>query len=77
MDSNWILRYLMGADERDTETKRQLKDIEAMIEDEQYDKAIAAIDALRHRLGEFAELVGLQTHIDMIEFLSEEDEVSE
>ena len=77
MDSNWILRYLMGADERDTETKRQLKDIEAMIEDEQYDKAIAAIDALRHRLGEFAELVGLQTHINMIEFLSEEDEVNE
>ena len=75
MDTNWILRHLMGVSERDEETKRKLENIEALIEDEQYDAATQKIDDLRRRLGDFPELVGLQTRIDMIQFLSDaEDE---
>ncbi|HRW08153.1 MAG TPA: AAA family ATPase [Caldilineaceae bacterium] len=72
MDTNWILRHLMGVDERDAETTAELERIEALIEDEAYAEATAAIDTLRRAVGEFPELVGLQTRIDMIIFLSEQ-----
>jgi len=71
MDTNWILRYLMGVEERDTETLQQLKIIENLIEDEEYDEATVAIDALRSKLGEFPYLVRLQTRIDRILLLGE------
>lgn len=71
MDTNWILRHLMGGSERDEETKQQLERIEVMIEDEQYDAATRKIDELRHRLGDFPDLVNLQTRIDMIDYLSD------
>lgn len=77
MDTNWILGNLMGVTERDAETLLKLAQIEELIEDEQYDSATAAIDTLRAKLGEFPELVGLQTRIDMIEFLSDEEEEDE
>jgi len=73
MDSNWILRYLMGVEERDAETMQKLKEIESLIQDEQYDKGETAIKALRNKLGEFPELVRLQTRIDIIDFLSDEE----
>jgi predicted ATP-binding protein involved in virulence len=69
MDSNWILRYLMGVDERQTETKQELARIADLIEDEQYDEATAAITTLHDTLGEFPELVRLQTRIDRIRLL--------
>ena len=71
MDSNWILRHLMGASERDSETEQELSRIAGSIEDEQYDKATAAIETLRTALGEFPELVRLQTRIDRIRLLGE------
>lgn len=71
MDSNWILRHLMGASERDSKTERELSRIAGSIEDEQYDKATAAIETLRSTLGEFPELVRLQTRIDRIRLLGE------
>ena len=71
MDSNWILRHLMGASERDSETEQELSRIAGSIEDEQYDKATAAIETLRSTLGEFPELVRLQTRIDRIRLLGE------
>jgi hypothetical protein len=74
MDTNWILRHLMGVTERDAETLLKLAKIEELIEDEQYDEATAAIDALRTKLGEFPDLVGLQTRIDFIDFLSDQEE---
>ena len=77
MDSNWILRYLMGADERDVEIKQELREIEELIENERYDEATAAIDALRVRLGEFSALIDLQTRIDMIQFFDDDEEDSE
>ncbi len=71
MDSNWILRHLMGASERDSKTEQELSRIAGSIEDEQYDKATAAIETLRSTLGEFPELVRLQTRIDRIRLLGE------
>jgi predicted ATP-binding protein involved in virulence len=73
MDSNWILRFLMGVEERDQDTKQRLQTIEQMIEDDKYDEATTTIDELRDKLGEFPELVRLQTRIDMIEFLSDQE----
>ncbi len=77
MDTNWILRHLMGVDERDADTKQKLQQIEEMIEAEQYDVATAQIDSLRSTIGEFPELVSLQTRIDMIMFLSDDEEYNE
>lgn len=74
MDTNWILRHLMGVAERETDTKQELNRIEALIESEEYDKAEEAIERLRAELGDFPELVSLQTRIDMIEFLDEEED---
>lgn len=77
MDTNWILRFLMGVDERSESTKARLDAIEQLIEDEQYDEASAQIDKLRSELGEFPELVRFQARIDMIQFLSEDEELDE
>ena len=71
MDSNWILRHLMGTSERDSKTGQELSHIASSVEDEQYDKATAAIETLRTTLGEFPELVRLQTRIDRIRLLGE------
>ena len=71
MDSNWILRHLMDTSERDSKTGQELSRIAGSIEDEQYDKATAAIETLRSTLGEFPELVRLQTRIDRIRLLGE------
>jgi predicted ATP-binding protein involved in virulence len=77
MDTNWILRHLMGVDEREPETQRMLEQIEALIEAEEYDQAVAQIDNLRQKIGEFPDLVSLQARIDMIMFLSDEVEYDE
>ena len=61
----------MDTSERDSETGQELSRIAGSIEDEQYDKATAAIEILRSTLGEFPELVRLQTRIDRIRLLGE------
>ncbi|MCP4396964.1 MAG: AAA family ATPase [bacterium] len=71
MDTNWILRDLMDAGERGPETQQQLKIIETLIEDEEYDEANAAIENLRREIGDFPYLVRLQTRIERILFLGE------
>ncbi len=71
MDTDWILKYIMGATTRHTETTLELKRIADLIETEDYDPATDAIDALRDQIGEFPELVRLQTRIDRIQMLGE------
>jgi predicted ATP-binding protein involved in virulence len=71
MDTDWILKYLMGATTRNTETETELKDIAELIETEDYDEAIDRIDNLRDKIGEFPELVRLQTRIDRFQLLGE------
>ena len=69
MDSNWILQYLMDADERHEPDKLQLKAIEALIDRREFDSAEAKISNLREKRGDFAELVRLQSRIDRIRIL--------
>jgi predicted ATP-binding protein involved in virulence len=71
MDTDWILKYIMGATTRHTETTLELKRIADLIENEDYDSATDAIDALRNQIGEFPELVRLQTRIDRFQLLGE------
>jgi predicted ATP-binding protein involved in virulence len=65
MDSNWILRFLMETSERDLKTQQRLEHIESLIQDRKFSEANEEINSLRE-LGEFPELVRLQTRIDRI-----------
>lgn len=71
MDTEWILKYIMGATTRNTETEQELLRIANLIENEEYDAATNAIDVLRDRIGDFPELVRLQTRIDRFQILGE------
>jgi predicted ATP-binding protein involved in virulence len=71
MDSNWILRYLMEASDRDWETEKNLEEISQLIKNEKYDEATDKIDQLRDQIGDFPELVRLETRIDRIRLLGE------
>jgi predicted ATP-binding protein involved in virulence len=71
MDTDWILKYLMGATTRHTETTLELKRITDLIEIEDYDEATDAINILRGQIGEFPELVRLQTRVDRFQMLGE------
>jgi AAA15 family ATPase/GTPase len=71
MDTDWILKYLMGTPTRNHETETTLKQIAHQIETEDYDQALDAIDTLREQIGEFPELVRLQTRIDRLQLLGE------
>ncbi|MEM7535039.1 MAG: AAA family ATPase [Chloroflexota bacterium] len=72
MDTNWIVRHLMGTPLRDAKTATQLEAIADLIEEEEYDEAEEKIDLIRNAVGDFPELVRLQTQIDMIDFWAEE-----
>ncbi len=68
----------MDTNESNLETEQKLKEIEDLIEAEEYDEASTAIDILRSRQPDDPRLVRLQTHIDVLDFLSdEEDEENE
>lgn len=71
MDTNWILQFLMGTDERNSGFKQELEHIAKLIEIEDYDEATSLIDTAVQKYGEFAELVRLQTRIDRIKLLGE------
>jgi len=65
MDSNWILRFLMETSERDRNTQERLEHIESLIQNRKFSEANQEINSLLE-LGNFAELVRLQTRIDRI-----------
>jgi predicted ATP-binding protein involved in virulence len=48
MDSNWILRHVMGADDQDPEVKLALKVIFDLIEDDRFEEAKEKIQAARY-----------------------------
>lgn len=68
MDSNWILRFLMETPERDINTQTTLEKIESLIDQRNFPEATEQINSLRE-LGDFPELVRLQTRIDRISLL--------
>jgi predicted ATP-binding protein involved in virulence len=64
MDSNWILRHLMGADDRDREVKAKLEEIETLINGFRLEAAQTKIDELRNSIGNHPDLVRFSARID-------------
>jgi len=64
MDSNWVLRHVMGADDRDHEVKARLEEIENLINNFHLTAAQAKIDALRSEIGNHPDLVRYSARID-------------
>lgn len=70
MDSNWILRHLMGGSERNKETDEDLERIMNLIQERHLKEATEGIRVLRERLrGPTPNTVRLQTRIDRIKRL--------
>ncbi|SFZ78010.1 AAA family ATPase [Chitinimonas taiwanensis] len=57
LDSNWILRHVMGSDDRDPEIASKLDDIFEEIESNQFDSAKSKLNDLRHLIGDHPDLV--------------------
>lgn len=69
MDSNWVLQFLMGTVDRNGQVSRELDRISELIENEEYDQAEAEINQLRAQIGDFPDLVKLQTRLDRLQLL--------
>jgi predicted ATP-binding protein involved in virulence len=64
MDSNWILKNIMGSSDRNAEVAKELDTIFELIEEGDFDEAREHIDALRAKIGEHPSLVRADTIID-------------
>jgi predicted ATP-binding protein involved in virulence len=51
MDSNWVLRVLMGADEQDADVRRRLDQVFRSIEDRDLTAAEQGVAAIRREIG--------------------------
>lgn len=69
MDSSWILRHVMGVDERNSETKDKLERIEQRIDEKNYEAAKTLIRELKELIPEDPMLARLRTKIDVSEML--------
>ncbi len=63
MDSNWVLRNIMGSDDRDPHIAQQLDAIFEAIDDARFSEAEQQIIKLRSEIGEHPELVEAQALI--------------
>lgn len=63
MDSNWILRHIMGGDDRDPDIAKAMNDLFEHIDKARFEQAQAALAALRTKIGEHPELVEAQALI--------------
>lgn len=66
MDANWILRNVMGADERDTGIKAKLDEAEKLIASFDLKGARSRVAELRTEIGNHPELVRLSARIDRL-----------
>lgn len=64
MDSNWILKNVMGADERDSGVKVKLQEVEQLINDMKLETAQTKVDELRSEIGNHPDLVRFSARID-------------
>ena len=64
MDSNWVLKHIMGAEERDKTVKAKLDDVSGLIENDNLHEAQLRIDKLRNEIGNDPEQVRLSARID-------------
>jgi len=63
MDSNWILRHIMGSDDRDPAVAAELDGIFENIKQANFELAQQGVDTLRSKIGEHPELVEAQALI--------------
>ena len=63
MDSNWILRHIMGSNDRDPDVALQLDTIFSLIERANFKEAQQGVNTLRTQIGEHPELVEAQALI--------------
>ncbi len=66
MDSNWILKHVMGADDREATVKTKLQEVGKLIQSFDLEKARAQIDELRAEIGPHPDLVRLSARIDRL-----------
>ncbi len=64
MDSNWVLRHIMGSEDRDPEIAAKLDAVFMDIDAARFEEAQQAVDALRSELGEHPDLVEAQALIE-------------
>lgn len=69
MDSNWILKFLMGDTDRNRAIVQKLDDISELIEENKFEQAESAINELREQIGDFPALVRLQTRLERLQIL--------
>ena len=69
MDSSWILVHLMGTDERDEETQKELEDIKSAISRKDIQEARRLISNLEFRRGIFTALQASKSILDRLEIL--------
>jgi predicted ATP-binding protein involved in virulence len=57
MDSNWVLRHIMGSDDRDPQVAARLDEIFEDIEESRFEEAGVKVSELRKEIGEHPDLV--------------------
>jgi len=67
MDSNWILKHVMGADEQDERIKARLAEVEKLIYSFRLEAAKTKIDELRAEIGAHPDLTRFSARIDRFE----------
>lgn len=64
MDSNWILRHVMGGQDRDPKVSKELDEIFELIEDNNFVRAQTRVEKVRKKIGQHPELIEAQALID-------------
>lgn len=71
MDSNWILRHLMEADDRPAESSSAISEVESLIKDGNFSDARVAITKYRKQGYDLPEWAVLETRMARLEVLAE------
>ena len=71
--SGWILRHIMGSSERNVELKQGLKQIDLLIDEDEYTKARELIAKLRQKFGDDPDLIGAEASVNRWEFADDEE----
>ena len=75
LDTNWILKHVMGADERPAPAQAKIDQIERAMESQDWQTARVRLNDLREMLhGDDAESTRLEASINTLEILADEEE---
>lgn len=71
-DSGWVLRHVMGANERNADLQVGLDEVDTLIEEGKFDTARSRVAELRNIFGDDKELVGASVAIDRWDLMDDE-----